>query len=310
MAAKRMPVLAGVLREQRRQVAVWCLTLASLSAMYISFYPSMGGTGMQDLVDNMPEQLSTALGYDRLGTAAGWLTSTIYAFVVPVLLLGTGRPPKLKLLLILFAPLWVWWLYSMQQSRYLLPTLALLAPVAGYAIHRCTRSPLVLRSTARVAVAAWLIVVMAFNLLPVSSALPGVLGTMPTETYLAWTLAPYPLLDYLNRYAPPEAKVISYGEPRLFYLERDYLWGAPGYHRMIIYDTMKGPGDLLAAYNRLSITHIIYCPALLNRLSADREPVAPLLKTALEEGYLEPVLGPFAPGHYQLLRVTERGRAP
>ncbi len=87
MAAKRMPVLAGVLREQRRQVAVWCLTLALLSAMYISFYPSMGGTGMQDLVDNMPEQLSTALGYDRLGTAAGWLTSTIYAFVVPVLLL-------------------------------------------------------------------------------------------------------------------------------------------------------------------------------------------------------------------------------
>ncbi len=250
---------------------------------------------------------------DPVGPAAAVMFSSIgplYLIFVPVLLLGTGRPPKLTLLLILFAPLWVWWLYSMQQSRYLLPTLALLAPVAGYAIHRCTRSPLVLRSTARVAVAAWLIVVMAFNLLPVSSALPGVLGTMPTETYLAWTLAPYPLLDYLNRYAPPEAKVISYGEPRLFYLERDYLWGDPVYHRMIIYDTMKGPGDLLAAYNRLSITHIIYCPALLNRLSADRAPVAPLLKPALEEGYLEPVLGPFAPGHYQLLRVTERGRAP
>ncbi|QUR68039.1 ABC transporter permease subunit [Mycobacterium spongiae] len=87
MATETTPVLTGVLREQRRQVVLWCVALAVLSAMYISFYPSMSGSGVDALIENMPEQLTTALGYDRLGTAAGWLTSTVYGLVGPVLLL-------------------------------------------------------------------------------------------------------------------------------------------------------------------------------------------------------------------------------
>jgi hypothetical protein len=37
----------------------------------------------------------------------------------------------------LFVPLWLWWFWSMQLARYLFPTLALLAPVAGYGAFRC-----------------------------------------------------------------------------------------------------------------------------------------------------------------------------
>ncbi|WP_028479334.1 ABC transporter permease subunit [Nocardia sp. CNY236] len=87
MAADTMPVLTGVLREQRRPVVLWGLALAAISAMYISFYPSMSDSGIEEVVDNLPEQLSTALGYDRIGTASGWLTSTVYALMGPVLLL-------------------------------------------------------------------------------------------------------------------------------------------------------------------------------------------------------------------------------
>jgi len=232
----------------------------------------------------------------------------LYLIFAPVLLLLTSGHRRLKTLLVAVALLWLWWLYSMQLTRYLLPTLALLAPATGYALHRCTQHKGVLRGTTLAVVAMWLAIIFLIKAMSLYTALPVVAGTVGREQYLASSLAPYPVISYINSYTRPEAKVISYGDVRLFYLERDYLWGDPVYHRMIIYDTMTGPAELLAAYDHLGITHILYRPDLLNRLSADREPVGPLLQAALEEGYVERVVGRFPPGPYQLLRVTERGR--
>ncbi len=232
----------------------------------------------------------------------------LYLIFTPMLLAFSGRPAKLKVLLILFGLLWIWWLYSMQQSRYLLPTMALLAPAAGYALCRCTQHKSVLRPVALAIVTTWLVIILLIKAISLYTALPVVAGTVSREQYLASSLEPYPVLSYINNHTPPEAKVISYGEVRLFYLERDYLWGDPVYHRMIIYDTMTGPDDLLAAYNRQGITYVLYQPALLNRLSADREPVGPLLQAALEEGYLSEVVVPAAHRGYRLLEVTEEGR--
>ncbi len=232
----------------------------------------------------------------------------LYLIFTPMLIAFSGRPAKLKVLLILFGLLWIWWLYSMQQSRYLLPTIALLAPVAAYVLHRCTQRKDVLRGTTLAVVAMWLGIILLIKAFSLCTTLPVVAGTVSHEQYLASSLEPYPVISYINSHTPPDAKVISYGEVRLFYLERDYLWGDPVYHRMIIYDTMTGPQELMAAYNRLGITYVLYQPALLNRLSADREPVEPLLHAALEEGYLSEVVVPAAHRGYHLLEVTEEGR--
>jgi len=232
----------------------------------------------------------------------------LYLIFVPMLLFLPRRPGKLKVLLLLFGLLWVWWLYSMQQSRFLLPTLAILAPAGAYALHRCTQHKGVLRGTTLAVVMTWLVIILLIKAISLYTALPVVAGTVNQEQYLASSLEPYPVISYINSYTPPDAKVISYGEVRLFYLERDYLWGDPVYHRMIIYDTMTGPEDLLAAYNRLGITYVLYQPKLLNRLSAGREPVGPLLKAACVEGYLEELYVAPGIGYYHLFRITDQGR--
>lgn len=94
MAADVLPVTTGVLRDQRRSLAVWSLALAAVSAMYIAFWPAMDTGDIQALVDSMPEGLRTAMGYDAIGTPAGYLTSTVYGLLAPALLLvfaiGTG----------------------------------------------------------------------------------------------------------------------------------------------------------------------------------------------------------------------------
>ncbi|MDY7106629.1 MAG: ABC transporter permease subunit [Actinomycetota bacterium] len=94
MLAEQFPITTDVLHAQRRSIPVWGAALAAVSAMYISFYPSMGGDQMDDMIANLPDNLVTALGYDQIGTAGGWLTSTVYGLLGPALLLvfaiGTG----------------------------------------------------------------------------------------------------------------------------------------------------------------------------------------------------------------------------
>lgn len=83
----RLPILTAVLHDQRRALGWWALALAAISAMYLSFYPSMGGDAMDDLIAGLPDDVVVALGYDRMGTAAGWITTTVYGLLGPVLLL-------------------------------------------------------------------------------------------------------------------------------------------------------------------------------------------------------------------------------
>ena len=89
-----VPVLMSVLWQRRRSLVGWSLALAAISAMYLSFYPSMGGDAMDDLIEGLPDDLVVALGYDTIGTAGGWVTSTVYGLLGPALLLvftiGTG----------------------------------------------------------------------------------------------------------------------------------------------------------------------------------------------------------------------------
>lgn len=91
MAVKAMPVLSGVLTEQRRSLVVWALAVVAVSSFYISFYPSIGESpAMQEVVDSMPAGLAEALGYDQISSAAGYIGATVYGLLGPVLLLVFG----------------------------------------------------------------------------------------------------------------------------------------------------------------------------------------------------------------------------
>jgi ABC-2 type transport system permease protein len=91
MSAETMPVLTGVLKEQRRSLIVWGAALFVVAAFYISFYPSIGSTpAMQEMIDNMPAGVAEALGYDQIASAAGYIGATVYGLLGPILLLVFG----------------------------------------------------------------------------------------------------------------------------------------------------------------------------------------------------------------------------
>lgn len=87
-------VLRGVMSDQRRGLVFWSIALAAVSVIYVSFYPAIGEQQMVEMADMIPEDMAAALGYDRLGDAAGYLTATVFGLLGPALLLvfsiGTG----------------------------------------------------------------------------------------------------------------------------------------------------------------------------------------------------------------------------
>lgn len=78
------------LRQRRRTLAGWAFALVVVASIYIPFYGLIGGPELQSMVDAMPAELATALGYDRIGSAAGYLSSTVFGLLGPALLLIMG----------------------------------------------------------------------------------------------------------------------------------------------------------------------------------------------------------------------------
>jgi ABC-2 type transport system permease protein len=75
-----------VWREQRRALLYWSASLSAITLFYMAFWPVMGAE-MMAAIEGMPEALMRAFGYDRVGTAAGYMEAVIYALIGPALAL-------------------------------------------------------------------------------------------------------------------------------------------------------------------------------------------------------------------------------
>jgi ABC-2 type transport system permease protein len=89
MRAEFAPSLRRVWLDHRRGLLVWSVALAAITVFYLAFWPMMGEEMMAAL-EGMPEGLMAAMGYDRIGSAAGYLEAVVYGLLGPVLLLVYG----------------------------------------------------------------------------------------------------------------------------------------------------------------------------------------------------------------------------
>lgn len=77
-----LPVFRRALRESWRALLGWTIGVASVLFMYLPLFPSIGGNGqMQQIIDSLPAELVNALGYDRIGTGAGYAQGTFYGLI-------------------------------------------------------------------------------------------------------------------------------------------------------------------------------------------------------------------------------------
>lgn len=246
-----------------------------------------------------------AASHQELGSWVSDSIGPLWLALLPLLLI-LPRPASARRLLWLLLPLWLWWLWSMQLTRYLLPTLALAAPLTGWAAARAQEHSATLRGAVRAVVGVWTAVALALMVLYVRPALPTALGLEDSHRYLA-AFPLYTVSDYVNANTPPDAKVALYGEPRGYYLDRDYLWAEQSHSALIDYAAARDAAGLVREWRRLEVTHVLvnrsYFPAP-DPESAD--PVVRAMGQAIEEGLLTPLATPAGSGPYLLLRIAVR----
>ena len=187
-------------------------------------------------------------------------------------------PPALSLLLWLFLPLWIWWLASMQLTRYLIPSLLLLAPVVGYVAWRAP-SPLL-----RAPSALWLGVCVAGALYLAGAPALVATGIIPQDAYLRMACQVYEPSMVLNRIVPADGKVGTYGEPRGYYMDCEYMWADPGHHRIIPYDQVSTPDQLLAELRKIGLTHVLINQTHTGAFSPEQGAPLGLLAQAVADG--------------------------
>ena len=89
-----LAIARGVARDHTRTVTLWGAALAAVTTLYVAIYPAIGGADLATVVESLPQEMIEAFGYDEIGTAAGYITSTVYSLIGPALLwvfaIGTG----------------------------------------------------------------------------------------------------------------------------------------------------------------------------------------------------------------------------
>jgi hypothetical protein len=155
-----------------------------------------------------PLRLAVAAQPDQPAYYDGVLGIT-FAFALPLLAWAVWRrrlDVELRLALLISAALFVFWLFSSQQLRYLLPAtpaLAVAIAVAGHGLDVPGRR--LLRGLVLAAAALGLPVVVAWFLGLDPARV--VLGGEPREAFLARRLDYYPYYQVVNRDLPPTATV-------------------------------------------------------------------------------------------------------
>ncbi len=74
------------LRDARRSMLGWGLTIGGIAVMYTAFYPSVSKPSFAQAMQNYPESLKKAFNIQDLTSPEGYLGSYVFGLLVPILL--------------------------------------------------------------------------------------------------------------------------------------------------------------------------------------------------------------------------------
>ena len=181
----------------------------------------------------------------------------LFAFGIPALF-ARAKPRPILLAASLFGFLWIFWALTSQQVRYLFPALALLCVVAGWGITQfAPRLPLS-RWIGGAFLVAWLAFAPVLTAWRARGSWEVIGGAQTPDTYLSRNFAGYDAMQRINTQLLPDARVAVYGEPRDFYLQRDYFWADDAHNTLLDYSKISSGDQLADALEKQGATHVLW----------------------------------------------------
>src|ERR1700704_330198 len=85
----QVELAVAALRRRRAGLLVWALSLASLVLVVVAFYPSIkGDLSLDESFSKLPDTVRAFLGSNSIISPVGSLTSRLFGWVVPALLIA------------------------------------------------------------------------------------------------------------------------------------------------------------------------------------------------------------------------------
>jgi hypothetical protein len=109
-------------------------------------------------------------------------------------------------------------------------------------------------------------------------------GSETPEAYLNRTFRAYPMMRRASQDMPENARIAVYGEPRTFYLDRDYFWADDQHNNLIDYARVQNGADLVVALRAQGATHVFW----QEEGGVFGPPLEPM-RNAIERGLLEQI---------------------
>lgn len=78
-------ILTKSLWDARRSFLGWAIGLAGAAGIYTSSYALIEPMSYEEVIQSFPPELLEAMGWDDIATPAGYLGSTVFGLVVPIL---------------------------------------------------------------------------------------------------------------------------------------------------------------------------------------------------------------------------------
>ncbi len=80
--AKPLPILRRSIADGWRSVLGWTIGIVGVIALYLPLFPSIGGNGqMQQIIESMPPELVNTLGFEAIGSGAGYTQGTFFGLI-------------------------------------------------------------------------------------------------------------------------------------------------------------------------------------------------------------------------------------
>lgn len=77
-----LPVFRRTLADSWRSLLGWTIGVAAAISLYLPLFPSIAGDGqMLEIIDSLPPELVNTLGYENLGSGAGYAQGTFFGLI-------------------------------------------------------------------------------------------------------------------------------------------------------------------------------------------------------------------------------------
>jgi len=199
------------------------------------------------------------------GIALGWAYALLLPSVVPALVLMSPTPRRiLRWLVGIGLVYYTNWFFLTHQTRFLMPTLPVLALIAAAGVRWWEQAWL---GRWRLAV-QWALVLFVLasswwarpiDRTRLARRWPFLAGQLTRDEFLRIQVPGYATFQYANAYLPEHAKIwLALYESRGYYLDHEYMWANPISQRALRLEQVASADQLAAELRARGFTHIVF----------------------------------------------------